>query len=644
MDIIDIMLAKAMTPQGQIATYAAQAQQAVTRANAAVSATESLTSTLTADITAAEELLTALEGAAPGHTDAEIIALIHNEIESLTASSAITQSNDLYLTNITLQYDADHYITFISQTLSNTTGTSNDYGMTQKAITDALNALSTRIDNIPTTPSGDNNNSYINEAIEDADEGNIVITDGNGGITAGFVTEDNIIRGLIKTGTYTAQHALGLDIDYNNKVYTRTQGAPASDYFNYNMYRRMRCNVDNDGTILAFATDSSYRDDGSNGQVMVYQPKFYYNRTPVQTHTTDYGIVIDTDRILISDFPQPGFSLHPLFYNTAGQELDYVLVGAFEACEQNLSTGEYNTNDSVWDIANDYRTYASIADVKPKTGYSDNSLTPAKMNNIANKRGAGWSITTIEEISAEQMLSMVEFGTLNMQIGSGLSGLVNLSTVSGANGTSNTGSTGDVTNGNWATVKADSTVNIVNNVTNTYYDAGKTAISYRGIENPWGNAWKVVGNMQITGNASKRGGTPVYKAQTPIGTFVLLSLSFTVPNSSSWIAAFGYDEQFPWIFLPIESGGSANSTLPVGDYVWVSTNLNNTNTVMVGGHYSAKDSSGPFYYAFDNGGVGPSTSCRIMYTPQSNTSTTYRTNIEKWTSTFANFSSGVMES
>jgi hypothetical protein len=39
---------------------------------------------------------------------------------------------------------------------------------------------------------------------------------------------------------------------------------------------RMRCNVTDDGTITAFYGDSNYADDGSNGQVMVYQPKFYY--------------------------------------------------------------------------------------------------------------------------------------------------------------------------------------------------------------------------------------------------------------------------------------------------------------------------------------------------------------------------------
>jgi len=31
------------------------------------------------------------------------------------------------------------------------------------------------------------------------------------------------------------------------------------------MYKRMRCNVADDGTITAFYGDNNYREDGSNG-------------------------------------------------------------------------------------------------------------------------------------------------------------------------------------------------------------------------------------------------------------------------------------------------------------------------------------------------------------------------------------------
>jgi hypothetical protein len=44
-----------------------------------------------------------------------------------------------------------------------------------------------------------------------------------------------------------------------------------SDFDKFLMYGgRVRCNVADDGTINAFYGEESYKDDGSNGQVMVY--------------------------------------------------------------------------------------------------------------------------------------------------------------------------------------------------------------------------------------------------------------------------------------------------------------------------------------------------------------------------------------
>ena len=43
MDIVDVVLAKALTPQGQIESYAATAQAAVTKANQAVNNINTIT-------------------------------------------------------------------------------------------------------------------------------------------------------------------------------------------------------------------------------------------------------------------------------------------------------------------------------------------------------------------------------------------------------------------------------------------------------------------------------------------------------------------------------------------------------------------------------------------------------------------------
>ena len=89
-DIIDVVLARAMTPQGQIESYAAQSQAAVTKANAAVSQIETITEQTNANNTKAAETLAAAEQAMENASAAE------ERIESALADiqGATTQQID----------------------------------------------------------------------------------------------------------------------------------------------------------------------------------------------------------------------------------------------------------------------------------------------------------------------------------------------------------------------------------------------------------------------------------------------------------------------------------------------------------------------------------------------------------------------
>jgi len=159
--------------------------------------------------------------------------------------------------------------------------------MTQKAITDALNTkadityVNQKIAAIPSSGSGGGNTNLGSE-----NAGRIVIVGSDGNIIAGTAIEEEILRVLLAGGGYTAKNAVGLEVDYDNKSFIRTQEAAnlsiGSDFDKYPMYGgRTRCNVADDGTITAFYGDNNYVEDGSNGQVMVYQPKFYYQRIPI---------------------------------------------------------------------------------------------------------------------------------------------------------------------------------------------------------------------------------------------------------------------------------------------------------------------------------------------------------------------------
>ena len=102
--------------------------------------------------------------------------------------------------------------------------------------------------------------------------GSVVVVGPDGNIIAGDTSEQSIIEALIRTGVYHAKDAVGATIDYENKSISRSQEATADTNFgDYIMYDgRKRCNVSDDGRITAFYGDANYKDDGSNGQVMVY--------------------------------------------------------------------------------------------------------------------------------------------------------------------------------------------------------------------------------------------------------------------------------------------------------------------------------------------------------------------------------------
>jgi hypothetical protein len=81
-----------------------------------------------------------------------------------------------------------------------------------------------------------------------------------------------------------------------------------------------RCNMSDAGVVTAYYGDGGFKVDGSNGQVMVEIPKFWYR-------VLDIG----TDRYFwISAEAAPGFKVHPMFI-CDGVESNYAYVGAFGA-------------------------------------------------------------------------------------------------------------------------------------------------------------------------------------------------------------------------------------------------------------------------------------------------------------------------
>lgn len=436
---------------------------------------------------------------------------------------------------------------------------------------------------------------------------------------------------------YTIDESIaGLVVDYLDKSFTRIQGAAgltAGTAFNkWAMFGgRMRCNVADDGTINAWFGDADYAEDGSNGQVMIYQPKVYYCRVPIRLEKADLGYHIRKEALLVSDTPKAGFKLHPAFYDANGNEVDYIMFSAYEGCVFDVSANAYVLNDAQTTDFNADKI-CSIADAKPMSGLSQN-LTIPNVEKLGQNRGANWHGEFIQLTSLNQLLMTVELGTLNTQtaIESGVTGITDNSAY---NCSSLTGSTSTLGN---ATGAATTTINEIGGVETEYSVAGKRSVSYRGMENPWGNLWKFVYGINIHGNGSQGGGIPYictdfnFAESKNSGNYE--SAGFQLPNADGYISAFGFgEEKFDWLFIPSETGANgANSSLPVGDYHYRTSNLNGYRIAYFGGIWSSGTNAGGFYWNC-TGGVGyrnRNLGGRSAYVPVAN-SASHNAAVEAW--------------
>lgn len=432
------------------------------------------------------------------------------------------------------------------------------------------------------------------------------------------VTDIRAYLGMIET-----EDVLGITMDYKNKTCTRIAGAKnltaGADFDKFSMYGgRKRCNVSDGGTINAYYGDEGYTEDGSNGQVMVYQPKFYYLVCPLEydRQETGYGYHLRKANYYVSERQRAGFKLHPAFYDKNGNEVDYILMSAYEGCIYDTSANAYMLNDEqVMDASKD--KFSSIAGARPATGVSQNMTRP-NVEQMAKNRGEGWHSFGIKTASMEQLLMIVEMGMMNLQTAIG-QGVVNIPWTTGSDTTSSyagaTGSTASLGNG---TGRATETTTYEGGVATKNTADGKTSICYRGVENFWGNIWKFAYGINFYCEVGKPFLGYVCKdfnyAESK-RTDNYENIGFALPSENGYVSAMGYSTNYDWLFLPSEVKG--NSSLPVGDYYYQNNTWDGYRIAQLGGHWNIGSNAGGFYWSLYCG-VGDRTrhiGGRLVYVP-----------------------------
>lgn len=209
-------------------------------------------------------------------------------------------------------------------------------------------------------------------------------------------------------------------------------------------------------------------------QIMVQIPKFYYRQE--FTTSGDYYWSV-------SLYHLPGFTLHPAFFKD-NQEVNYRYYSAFEGSLWDASTGDFVPSGGI--TSDMYATgdlFCSVAGQWPKTNEKRSEYREAALT-----RGEGWRQLDFTLNSAVQLLYLIEYANFHTQgmIGNGRT------TLSG---------------GSWA---ADSYIGMTGlsigdgNGTNSLSNGGTAGyltdyMTYRGIENWYGNVWKMVDGITWDG-------------------------------------------------------------------------------------------------------------------------------------------------
>lgn len=410
---------------------------------------------------------------------------------------------------------------------------------------------------------------------------------------------------------YSDEDIFGVEVDFTNKVFTRLSGAvnrtPGAAFDSINAFGgRKRCNVADDGTVTAYYGDSGYTTTGKNAagtpvQVMVEQPKFYYKVVPMVLEKGAKGMKIRKARYYVSDTLKPGFKVHPAFVEN-GNVNPYIYLAAFEGSLFDTSANAYILdNAQVADFTAD--KLSSIAGAKPAGGDTQN-LTRANTRLLARKRGSGWEQAYAATAAASQLLMLIEYASFNMQtaIGNG-----NTEQSSSAANIQYTGATVSLGNASGAVTNA-------NNI---------QLVSYRGEENFWGNIWGWVDGMNEENPATFESGD--------FGTLYVADHGFADDSKaapykntgihpvqgSGYVSAFGYSEEFDWLFIAVEYSG--NNALPVGDYAW--NNNSGWRVAGLGGYCNDGSVAGAFYWNLHSAASSRSWSIggRLVYVPSKKT-------------------------
>lgn len=461
-------------------------------------------------------------------------------------------------------------------------------------------------------------------AVSNASNVSVTVDPSAGATVAQIVNLQEQIDDVRTFVGYEQDDVYGVEVDFVNKKFTRLAGAEnmtaGADFSALNPWGgRKRCILADDGTVLAYRGETGYTEagattqaitvgdteypSGTKVQVMVEQPIFYTKVVPVKATaaTSGRGKQVTKARYYISPTPKTGFKANDAFKDANGILQDHIYLAAYEGSIYDTSAKAYlKSDEQVADFAADM--LSSIANAKPASGLTQ-SLTRANTRSLCTNRGTGWQLHNIFALAVTQWLILIEYASFDCQskIGKGVSnftddGSTNMALVTGA--TAGLGNGSGIPDGG---------------------EDGKCSVSYRGEENLWGNIWTWLDGINHYAKDADTDtvfvkGYGTMKDNTSSDGYSTLDAG--VVRGYGYLSAFGYNEEFDYLFLPAEHNGASNS--PIGDYIWNNTASLGFLIARLGGMWVDGSHCGAWYLYLSSASSNRyrAFSGRLLYVPQ----------------------------
>jgi hypothetical protein len=387
---------------------------------------------------------------------------------------------------------------------------------------------------------------------------------------------------ITATEITTSRINIGANLGWNSSTDTYTANTTPSKITSIHQNMK-RCLLNSDGTINYFLNPSDSTEkldgtastlDGSDGNVMVQIPKFYFK----------YIKNGNTNNWDISDVPLAGYQLHPAFFKN-GEIVDYRYIGAYDACFLDDTDSTYKSGTNLEDMTSSIDTsndlLASVSGIYPLVG-----VTRAEARSLASNVGTGWRQVDFWLISAIQMLYLVEYGTFNSQSVLG-NGNVSVSAGYPASSSSQTDSPHSIAG------KSNSLGNASTDATSGASSATRDTafMSYRGIENFYGNCntWVDGYNIGIVADRDNFvSNNDAHFADNTSTNYTLIGT--TNPTANGYVSNI---QDIAGAFIPSSSTGGSSSTY-ITDYYYQNTG---NYVASFGGNATQGSYAGAFFWS-----------------------------------------------